>query len=219
MVLGPSRPPRTIDRTANFATLPRGAGDSERKLKDGVVLFSGAKFLPMYDFSLPERGLYRVRMKIRAEQSGTLVFMHVKGGNTGRIPSHTVGFFEALPGKLTTVEFTDRAPERSDNFAIGLNVGYPYWKVNPDEYKGPGLFIGDISRRSGRRMDRQPTTTARRPRSGNRHARRHSNCSLESASASVSAFGRRNGSCTVRRSRQGCDGRRKGLRGGSASWT
>jgi hypothetical protein len=133
------------DRTANFATLPRGAGDSERKLKDGVVLFSGAKFLPMYDFSLPERGLYRVRMKIRAEQSGTLVFMHVKGGNTGRIPSHTVGFFEALPGKLTTVEFTDRAPERSDNFAIGLNVGYPYWKVNPDEYKGPGLFIGDIS--------------------------------------------------------------------------
>ncbi|MFT4556216.1 MAG: hypothetical protein ACI92S_001558 [Planctomycetaceae bacterium] len=144
-VFGPSRPPRTINRTANFATLPRGAGDSERKLKDGVVLFSGAKFLPMYDFSVPAQGLYRVRMKIRAEQSEAPVFMHVKGGNTGRIPSHTVGFFEALPGKLTTVEFTDRAPERSDNFAIGLNAGYPYWKVNPDEYKGPGLFIGDIS--------------------------------------------------------------------------
>jgi hypothetical protein len=144
-VFGPSRKLRTIDRTANFATLPRGAGDSERKLKDGVVLFSGAKFLPMYDVSLPEPGLYRVRMKIRAEQSETPVFMHVRGGNTGRIPAHTVGFFEALPGKLTTVEFTDRAPERSDNFAIGMHGGYPYWSVNPDEYKGPGLFVGDIS--------------------------------------------------------------------------
>lgn len=144
-VFGPSGKYRTIDRTVNFATLPRGAGDSERKLKDGVVLFSGAKFLPMYDVSLPEPGLYRVRMKIRAEQSETPVFMHVRGGNTGQIASHTVGFFDALPGKLTTVEFTDRAPERSDNFAIGLHNGFPYWSVKPDTYEGPGLFIGDIS--------------------------------------------------------------------------
>lgn len=144
-VFGPSRKLRMIDRTANFATLPRGVGDSERKLKDGVVLFSGAKFLPMYDVSLPEPGLYKVRMEIRAEQSETPVFMHVRGGNTGQIAPHTVGFFDALPGKLTTVEFTDRAPERSDNFAIGLHGGYPYWSVKPDEYEGPGLFIGDIS--------------------------------------------------------------------------
>lgn len=144
-VFGPSRPPRTIDRTANFATLPRGAGDSERKLDDGVVLFSGAKFLPMYDVSVPAPGLYRVRMKIRAEQSDLPVVMHVRGGNTGQIASHTAGFFEASPDKVTTIEFTDRAPERSDSFAIGLTGGYPYWSVKPDKYKGPGLFIGDIS--------------------------------------------------------------------------
>jgi len=144
-VFGPARPPRTIDKTVNFATLPRGAGESERKLKDGVVLFSGAKFLPMYDASLPSPGLYKVQMKVRAEQSETPVIMHVKGGNTGQIAAHNAGFFEALPGKVTTIEFTDRAPERSDCFAIGLAGGYPYWKVDPDKYKGPGLFIGDIS--------------------------------------------------------------------------
>jgi hypothetical protein len=144
-VFGPSRSPRTIDRTANFATLPRGAGESERKLEDGVVLFSGAKFLPMYDVSVPAPGLYRVRMKIRAEQSDLPVVMHVRGGNTGQIAAHTAGFFEATPDKVTTIEFTDRAPERSDSFAIGLTGGYPYWSVKPEEYQGPGLFIGDIS--------------------------------------------------------------------------
>jgi hypothetical protein len=144
-VFGPSRKPRTIDRTANFATLSRGTDSSERKLSDGVVLYSGAKFLPLYDMSLPGPGLYRVRMKIRAEQSDAPVFMHVRGGNTGQIAGHTAGFFEAPPGKVTTVEFTDRAPENSDCLAIGLVGGFPYWRVEPDKYKGPGLFIGDIS--------------------------------------------------------------------------
>lgn len=144
-VLGPPRPPRTISRTVNFASLPRGTGDSERKLADGIVLFSGAKHLPLYDASLPGRGLYRVRMKIRAEQSNTPVVMHVTGGNTGQIAGHTAGFFEALPGKVTTVEFTDRAPEDSDCFAFGMVDGFPFWKVDEAEYKGPGLFIGDIT--------------------------------------------------------------------------
>ena len=144
-VFGPVRHPRTIDKTVNFATLPRGAGESEQKLSDGVVLYSGAKFLPMYDASLPAPGLYRVQMKIRAERSDAPVIMHVKGGNTGQIAAHNAGFFEALPGKVTTIEFTDRAVERSDCFAIGLSGGYPYWKVDPDKYEGPGLFIGDMS--------------------------------------------------------------------------
>jgi hypothetical protein len=144
-VFGPARPPRTIDKTVNFATLSRGTDSSERKLADGVVLFSGAKFLPMYDASLPSPGLYKVQMKIRAEQSEAPVIMHVKGGNTGQIAAHNAGFFEALPGKVTTVEFTDRSVEYSDCFAIGLAGGYPYWKVDTDKYKGPGLFIGDIS--------------------------------------------------------------------------
>ena len=144
-VLGPPRQPRTVNRTVNFATLPRGTGDSERKLPDGIVLFSGAKHLPLYDASLPGRGLYKVKVQIRAEQSDSPVVMHVTGGNTGQIAGHTAGFFEAPPGKVTTVEFTDRAPENSDCFAFGMVNGFPFWKVDQAEYKGPGLFIGDIT--------------------------------------------------------------------------
>lgn len=143
-VFGPPKKPITMKKTANFATSKRGVDSSERKLPDGVVLFSGAKFLPMYDTSLSTPGLYRVRMKIRAEQSEEPVVMHVMGGTTGAIAAHTAGFFEALPGKVTSVEFTDRNPERSDCFAFGLVGGFPWWKVDEQEYKGAGLFIGDI---------------------------------------------------------------------------
>ena len=144
-VLGPPRPPKTIKRTINFTTLPRGAGESERRLSDGIVLFSGAKHLPLYDASLPGRGLYNVKVQIRAEQSDSPVIMHVTGGNTGMVAAHTAGFFAALPGKVTTIEFSDRAPEDSDCFAFGMVKGYPFWKVDEAEYKGPGLFIGNIS--------------------------------------------------------------------------
>ena len=143
-VFGPPKKPTTMKMTANFATSKRGVDSSERKLPDGVVLFSGAKYLPMYDTSLPAPGLYRVRIKIRAEQSEEPVVMHVMGGTTGAIASHTAGFFKALPGKVTNVEFTDRSPERSDCFAFGLVGGFPWWKVDEQEYKGAGLFIGDI---------------------------------------------------------------------------
>jgi hypothetical protein len=144
-VFGPPKKPISISKTANFAISGRGTDSSERKLSDGVVLFSGAKYLPMYDTSLPAPGLYRVRMKIRAEQSEEPVVMHVMGGTTGAIAAHTAGFFEAIPGKITNVEFTDRSPERSDCLAFGLVGGFPWWKVNEQEYKGAGLFIGDIT--------------------------------------------------------------------------
>ncbi len=143
-VFGPTQKPATISKTVNFATTRRGTDSSERKLDDGVVLFSGAKFLPLYDASLSTPGLYRVRMKIRAEQTDEPVVMHVLGGTTGAIAPHTAGFFEAVPGKVTTVEFTDRSPERGDCFSFGLVDGFPWWKVDEQEYQGVGLFIGDI---------------------------------------------------------------------------
>lgn len=144
-VLGPSQKPRTINTTVNFSSTPRGAGDSERRLSDGVVLFSGAKHLPLYDVSQPGPGLFRVTVRIRAEQSEVPVVMHVTGGNTGQIAAHTAGFFEAVPGQTTTVEFLDRVPETSDCLAFGLVGGFPFWSVDEANYKGPGLFIGDIS--------------------------------------------------------------------------
>ena len=143
-VFGPAQKPNTISKTVNFTTAGRGFDESERTLPDGVVLFSGAKFLPMYGMSLPDTGLYRVRMKVRAEQTERSVVMHVLGGNTGAIAAHTIGFFDVPPGRVTTVEFTDRNPERGDCFAFGLVGGFPWWKVDEKEYKGAGLFIGDI---------------------------------------------------------------------------
>ena len=143
-LFGPAQKPRTIHTTVNFATTRRGAGESERKLDDGVVLFSGAKILPLYDASLPEPGQYRVRVKVRAEQSERPVVLHVLGGMTGAIAPHTTGFFEALPGKTTTIEFMERAIERSDNLGFGLIGGYPWWRVEADTYQGAGLFLGDI---------------------------------------------------------------------------
>jgi len=143
-VFGPPVKPIITKKTVNFATSKRGVDSSERKLSNGVVLFSGAKFLPLYEASLPTPGLYRVRVKIRAEQSEAPVVMHVRGGNTGAIAPHTAGFFEAIPGEITTVEFTDRSLERSDCFSFGLVDGFPWWQVKEQEYKGAGLFIGDI---------------------------------------------------------------------------
>ena len=143
-VFGPSQKPQTIRKTVNFTTLGRGYDDSERTLSDGIVLFSGAKFLPLYGVPLPGTGSYRVRMKVRAEQAQAPVVMHVMGGNTGAIAPHTVGFFDVPPGRVTTVEFTDRSPERGDCFSFGLVGGFPWWKVEEKDYKGAGLFIGDI---------------------------------------------------------------------------
>lgn len=137
--------PSTV-RTANFATAKRTpVGSSERKLSNGVVMFSGAKHLPLYGYSAPVPGLYRVRVQVRAEQSRTPVVMQVIGGNTGQIGIHTVGFFEAPVGQVKTIEFTDRAKEYSDCLSFTMMGGFPRWSVNAAEYQGPGLFIGDIT--------------------------------------------------------------------------
>jgi hypothetical protein len=143
-VFGPTRPPKTIKTTLNFTKTKRGFDDSERILPDGIVLFSGAKRLPLYGMALPQVGEYRIRMKVRAEQTEEPVVMQVLGGNTGAIAPHTIGFYEVPPGRVKTIEFTDRNPERGDCLSFGLVGGYPWWRVDEKNYEGPGLFIGDI---------------------------------------------------------------------------
>lgn len=143
-VFGPPRPPRRIDNTYNFTKL-RSRTTADRIEKDGVVLFSGAKSLPMYGASVRGPALYRLRVKVKAIQTETPVIMRVDGGVTGRVPGHVAGFFEVPPGKLTTIELTDRAVENSDTFSFGLVGGFPRWSVNADEYQGAGLFIGDVT--------------------------------------------------------------------------
>jgi hypothetical protein len=142
-VFGEAKPPKRIDETVNIREL-RSKTTADRILPDGVVLFSGAKHLPLYGVSVPEPGVYRLRVQARAIQSDRSVVMQVDGGVTGRIPGHVAGFFEVPPGKVVTIELTDRSVENHDTFSFGLVGGYPWWKVNGDEYKGVGLFLGDI---------------------------------------------------------------------------
>ena len=139
-VFGPSQAPRRIDETVNIKDL-RSRTTADQVLPDGVVLFIGAKSLPMYGMSVPSPGLYRLRVHVEAIQCDRPVVMQVHGGETGRIPGHVAGFFEAPPGRITTIELTDRAVERDDTFSFRLVGGFPWWKVNADEYKGAGCFL------------------------------------------------------------------------------
>ncbi|MCO6456492.1 MAG: DUF1592 domain-containing protein [Pirellulaceae bacterium] len=142
-VFGPPAAPRRVDRTVNFKDL-RSRDTADRVLPDGVVLFSGAKHLPLYGLSVSGPATYRLRIQARAVQTDRPVVMQVDGGVTGRIPGHVAGFFEVPPDKLVTIELTDRAIEGSDTFSFGLVGGFPWWSVNGDEYQGAGLFLGDI---------------------------------------------------------------------------
>lgn len=140
---GPPQAPRQIKKSFNMKDA-RSKGTADRILNDGVLLFSGAKSLPTYGASAPLPGTYRLTAKVKAVQTHEPVIMRIDGGVTGRVPSHVAGFFEVAPGKVTTIELTDRAVENSDTFAFALVNGFPWWSVGED-YKGAGLFIGDVT--------------------------------------------------------------------------
>ena len=136
-LFGPPTPPVRLDETVNIKDL-RSQTTADRVLPDGVILFSGAKSLPLYGASVRDPGLYRLQVDVKAVQSEHPVIMRVEGGVTGRIPAHVAGFFEVSPDRMTTIELTDRAVESSDTFAFGLVGGFPWWSVNGDEYSyGP----------------------------------------------------------------------------------
>lgn len=67
-VLGPPKAPDRIDRTVNIKDL-RSKTTADRILPEGVVLFSGAKALPLYGVSVPSPGRYRLTAKVKAVQS------------------------------------------------------------------------------------------------------------------------------------------------------
>lgn len=142
-VFGPPKAPRRIDQTVNIKDL-RSRSTADQLLPKGVVLFSGAKSLPLYGMSVPSPGRYRLTVEVKAVQSKQPVIMRVEGGVTGRVSAHVAGFFEVPPDKITTIVLTDRAIETGDTFAFGLVNGFPFWKVRAEDYKGPGIFLGDI---------------------------------------------------------------------------
>jgi hypothetical protein len=142
-VFGPPQPPKRVDETVNIRDL-RSRTTADRVEEDGVVLFSGAKSLPLYGVSVRGPAQYRLQIEVTAIQTAQPLVMRVEGGVTGRIPGHVAGFFEIPPGQTTTIELTDRAVESSDTFAFALVDGYPWWSVKADDYDGPGLLLGDI---------------------------------------------------------------------------
>lgn len=142
-VLGPPHEPRRVHNRVNIKDLP-SKNTADRILPDGVVLFSGAKHLPLYGVSVTGPFTYRLRVQVKAVQTDQPVVMQFDGGVTGRIPGHVAGFYEVFPGEIKTIELMDRAVEHSDTFSFGLIGGFPWWGVKADEYAGAGLFIGDI---------------------------------------------------------------------------
>lgn len=142
-VLGPADEPRHVHQRVNIKDLP-SKDTADRILPDGVVLFSGAKELPLYGVSVSGPATYRLRVRVKALQTDRPVVMQFNGGVTGRIPGHVSGFYEVFPGEIQTIELTDRAVEHSDTFSFGLVGGFPWWGVKADEYQGAGLFVGDI---------------------------------------------------------------------------
>ncbi|MGK0186581.1 MAG: hypothetical protein ACI9R3_002364 [Verrucomicrobiales bacterium] len=143
---GQKEAPKRIASTLNLRDIIDEKGDTKtvRIADDGVVLFN-AGYNPsvLRTLNTPGPGLYQVRIKTKAVQSDKPVTMLVYGGVWGRRDKHIVGFFDIPPGEMTTVEFTDRQWERGDTFEI-----YPFdtthRQTDPDNYDGPGLFVGDV---------------------------------------------------------------------------
>jgi mono/diheme cytochrome c family protein len=143
-VFGPAEPPQRINRTVNIRDLST-AETADRVEAEGVVLFSGAKSLPLYGVSVRGPAEYRVRIAARAVQTDRPIIMQVEGGVTGRIPGHVAAFVEVPPDETTVIELTDRAVEQDDTFAFKLVGGFPWWSVDADSYAGFGVWLGDVT--------------------------------------------------------------------------
>ncbi len=116
------------------------------KCDDGVVMFSSG-YMPttVRKFRAPADGIYRVRASIYAYQSQKPVVMVALGGDvvTGRGETHTIGFFDAPPGKPIVVEFTDRIA-RNATFKVmpfRMESGERARQTGPDKFDGPGLAV------------------------------------------------------------------------------
>ncbi len=116
------------------------------KRDDGVVMLSSG-YMPttVRKFRAPADGVYRVRASIYAYQSPKPVVMVALGGDViaGRGETHTIGFFDAPPGKPVVVEFTDRIA-RNSTFKLmpfRLEGGERARQTGPEKYDGPGLAV------------------------------------------------------------------------------
>ena len=113
-------------------------------LPDGVTMFNSG-YNPSVLFGVPTAsvGTYRISVKAKAVQTDKPVTMLVAGGVFGRRPGGNAGTFAVPPGEVQTYEMTYRTAEPGDTFGI-MPYGTVHYQNNSREYKGPGLFVGDI---------------------------------------------------------------------------
>lgn len=141
-VFGPETAPRRMQKREPFRNF-RQRERADRLLPDGGLMF-GRRPVPLWLFSVPVKGTYRVKIRARTHNADKPQILRVSGGLTGSIQSHHAGFLSVPDGEFTTLELIDRARERGDNIQFSFMDGAPSWKVNADAYEGPGVVIAEV---------------------------------------------------------------------------
>lgn len=157
-ILGTPQPPTKIRHVTNLLDqkthdgkpqLDNQIGKMFRRTDEGLVIFqSGYCPTNLVNFARlrAPAGTYRGTMRIRAIQSENPVILRIYGGDTivGRREKHLVGFFEALPNKWTTIEFTDELVESGGTFQPKC-YGTRDTRKDADTYPEPGIEIAEIT--------------------------------------------------------------------------
>jgi mono/diheme cytochrome c family protein len=146
-VFGPEKEPPRVNVTFPLSKDVQGKiGTQFRQTEDGVALFD-CGYCPssFRTFISKVPGTYRVKIHAKAFQSEKPVTMSVHGGDVivGRRPKHLVGHYDLLPDKMTVIEFEDRIGFRDTFHPKPYGIGNTRRKNQ--EWKGPGIVIGDIS--------------------------------------------------------------------------
>lgn len=141
-VFGPAKKPQQLHIKKPFREL-RQNDRADKLLPEGGLML-GRRPVPMWRFSVPQPGSYRLRIRAKTFNSKVPQVLRVAGGLTGSIQAHHAGFLDVPNDEFTTLELVDRAKERGDNFQFSFLNGAPSWKVNADTYKGPGVIISDL---------------------------------------------------------------------------
>ncbi|MBI5800316.1 MAG: DUF1592 domain-containing protein [Verrucomicrobia bacterium] len=130
-----------------YDSLPKWFVAGVWKQDDGVILFrsSGDSPSDLRQFKAPAAGRYRFRIAASAHNSVTPLPMAVLLGNfvvSGNYSRH-LGYFDALPGRPTVIEFEERLGAKNDTVKV-TPVALPFVYLKHETmpaYPGPGLKI------------------------------------------------------------------------------
>jgi hypothetical protein len=123
--------------------------NSEQVFRKGangrITMFSSSHWQAATLFWLQQRGRYRFRMAVSAEQSGgkPVVFSaHTGGGSDGAKPE-LAGYFDAPAGEPKVIEFEAFMEPRMSLTILpyGLATAHQIEKSGPEPWAGPGLAV------------------------------------------------------------------------------